>query len=173
MAMIFKLPAATVDTIEALTSAERLLVWGLRVTVTHAKNNLSQCPAVRTAMEQLGVGDLAHCIDGLVNLIGHTALRLVDVRCQACPDLSPDEALLLFAAERVQAAAERNAAQALAEILPARAMPFALGMLGGVAFHLAQIAVTLPYRPFRRPEATQASAAAAMHDCPDASATRH
>lgn len=74
------------------------------------------------------------------------ATRSVDVRCPACPDLSPDEARLLEAVAWLQRDSAAPAEAALGDWLPPAAVRLSLGAARGLALALLVAELPLPRR---------------------------
>lgn len=94
-----------------------------------------------------------------------TATRAVDVRCPACPGLSPDEARLLEALAWLQRDVTPPAEAALADWLPPSAVRLSFGAARGLALALLAAECPLPRRSWAF--AALAEAAELPHGMPD------
>jgi hypothetical protein len=154
------LPAAAAR--RDLGEAERLVLTGLRLWVGRVRRG--ECGGGDLYRHLAGHGAAAATpgLHGLLYNLSVAAARPIDIRCPACPGLSPDEARLL----RALAAAQSGGAGALQEILQDLLAPAAARLTAapvrGAALALAEAGVDLP------PRAWDLAALAATAEMPSA-----
>jgi hypothetical protein len=141
-----------------LRPAEQSVVAGLRTWVAAFRRQEDALGAARAHFEQqfeaAGTlwGDRRSGDDAGLSLhavLRNTTLaasRSVDVRCPACPGLSPDEARLLHAVAWLQRDVAEPAAAALGDWLPPAALRLTLGPARGLAHALLAAEQPLPLR---------------------------
>jgi hypothetical protein len=177
----------SVKNLADLTAPERGAVTALRLWVSAYRQNADAQGAVRRHFER----QFNSCEEGTQRLRGDrqggedaglslhailrnttlAASRPVDVRCPACPELSPDEARLLEALAWLQRDCAGPANLALGDWLPPAALRLTMKAAGGLARHLLMAEQPVPLRdwdfaemasaqePPQRPAATAEPAA--------------
>lgn len=130
-----------------LAPGAALVLWGFRRRAALMLRDVPADGRYYDAFARNGVAAAAFTLDALTCVIGTAALRPVDVRCEACPEVSPDEAALLAACAR--AAEGDPSAGALEPLLPPAALRFARAHVRGIAAVLA--AAGLAWNSFGRP----------------------
>jgi hypothetical protein len=123
--------AAYPATTEALDTAERILLLGVRGWVADYRQSVDPVPRLCEAMRTAGPHDAAFSVDRLMVIIARTARRPVAIHCPHCPHLSRDETSVLYAASLVQAGERRMAERALRTALLS-ASTWAIGRAGSV-----------------------------------------
>ena len=125
--------AAYPATTEALDTAERILLLGVRWRAADYRQSIDPVPRLCEAMRSAGPHDAAFPVDRLMAVIARTARRPVAINCPCCPHLSRDEASVLYAVSLVPAGERRTAERALrTALLSAPGAEFALGPLEGL-----------------------------------------
>jgi hypothetical protein len=114
-----------------IAAGAALILWGFRHRATLMRQDKPADAHYHAAFIRNGVASAAYTLEALTWIIGTTALRPVDVRCVACPEISADEAALLDACAR--AADGDGSAAALAAFLPATSARFARSYAIGIA----------------------------------------
>lgn len=150
------LPSATAAA--DLRVAERGVVTALRVWVAAYKQQQDPLGAARAHFEhhfnaagtlwgdRRAGDDAGLSLHAVLRNTTLAATRPVDVRCPACPGLSPDEARLLQAIGWLQRDLAEPAAAALGDWLPPAALRLSLGAARGLATALLAAEQSLPRR---------------------------
>lgn len=86
----------------ALSLEEQLVLWAMRVWVSHFKRDQPPCAAFSRAFAIVGAAEAADHLGALMSVIASGAIRSIEIRCPACPALADDEALLLGAVAKAQ-----------------------------------------------------------------------
>ncbi|MDX2100913.1 MAG: hypothetical protein SF002_00080 [Alphaproteobacteria bacterium] len=131
---------------DALASAERWVLWGLRMTVEAQRCGRPQCRYVFDQLEGQGLGDCAGPLAALVRLCAMGARRPLAIASPIAAVLTADEQRLLSALQRLQADPAASLTLVLSDLLAPAAVRLAAGPLGDIANHLTAAAVTLPLR---------------------------
>jgi hypothetical protein len=160
-------PLPTAGDLASLTAGERGLAAGVRIWVLAFRQQEGPLAAVRDHFDRLFNAEDRH--DGspwggplwgdrrsgadaglsLHAVLRNTTLattRPVDVRCPACPGLSPDEARLIDAVAWLQRDIAEPASAALGDWLPPAAVRLSLGPARGLAHALLAAEQVLPMR---------------------------
>ncbi len=95
-----------------------LALWGMRHRVGLMLRKQPCDARLHEAFEANRAGDAARALDALIVVLGVSAVRMLDVRCPACPRLSADEALLLEACADGARFGDRAALRLIVELLP-------------------------------------------------------
>ena len=135
-----------VDETFDLQSAEWLILWGLRFWAACCRKECSPWPLLGDVFWRNHVEDAALSLDALLRLTSLTSLRPLDVRCPACPRISPDERRLLAAVSGSQRGRKASSSQILRTWLPPAASRMGLNMIEGLAKILADAGHRLPER---------------------------
>lgn len=114
-----------------IAAGAALVLWGLRHRAGLMRQDKPADAQYHAAFIRNGVASAAYTLEALTWLIGTTATRSVDVRCVACPEISPDEAAVLDACAR--AIGGDGAAAALDAFLPPASMRLARGYAIAIA----------------------------------------
>jgi len=120
-----------------IAAGASLVLWGFRYRAGLMRQDKPADAQYHAAFIRNGVASAAYTLEALTWLIGTTATRSVDVRCVACPEISPDEAALLDACAR--AVAGDGDAAALNAFLPQTSMRFARSYAIGIAACLRDV----------------------------------
>ena len=129
-----------------LQSAEWLILWGLRFWAACCRKECSPWPLLGDVFRRNHVEDAALSLDALLRLTSLTSLRPLDVRCPACPRISPDEHRLLAAVSGAQRGRKARTGRILRTWLPPKASRMGLNMVDGLANILASAGHQLPDR---------------------------
>ena len=127
-----------------LGQAERLVLWGLRYWVACYRKGESPWPLLSEVFRENRAADAALSLDSLMQLTSIAATRMLDMRCQACPGLSPDELGFIDAFACAQRGDGLGAFRILRSWLPVPASRLASEMVAGLARIFADAGLLLP-----------------------------
>ena len=116
-----------------LGQAERLVVWGLRYWVACYCKGESSWPLLSDVFRENRAADAARSLDALLRLTSIAAIRRLDIRCPACPGVSPDEVGFIDAFACAQIGDGLGAFRILRSWLPVPASRLASEMVAGLA----------------------------------------
>lgn len=120
-----------------IAAGAALVLWGFRYRAGLMRRDKPADAQYHAAFIRNGVASAAYTLEAMTWLIGTTATRSVDVRCVACPEISPDEAALLDACAR--AVEGDGEVAALAAFLPETSLRFARSYAIGIAASLRDV----------------------------------
>jgi hypothetical protein len=134
-----------IDTAE-LAPGAWLVLWGLRYRAALLQARVPADDRFFDAFAANGVLTAARALDALVVALGAAALRPLDLRCPACPNLSADEALLLEACADGAHFGAAAARRLTVEILPPAASRIAahFAASAGAALEAAKLGWRTP-----------------------------
>ena len=127
-----------------LGPAEWLVLWGLRYWVACYRDGAASWPLISDVFKQNQAGDAALSLDALLQLTSVATTRVLDVRCPACPGISPDEVMIIDAVGCAQAGDKLGAFRILRDWLPAAAARMALEMVAGLARVFSDAGLVVP-----------------------------
>ena len=106
----------------SLSPVENLMLWSMRAWVLDRFHGIALADEIEEAMEAIGAPAALHSLDGMMGALNGGALRLIEVNCVCCEEVSPDEAALLECLALAQKDRPAEAARRLAGL----AMPHTL-----------------------------------------------
>ena len=127
-----------------LGQSERLVIWGLRYWVACYCKGDSPWPLLSDVFRKNRAADAALSLDALLRLTSIAATRMLDIRCPACPGVSPDEIGFLEAVACAQMGDGLGAFRTLRSWLPAPASRLASEMVAGLACIFSDVGLLLP-----------------------------
>ena len=127
-----------------LGQAERLVLWGLRYWVACYRKGESPWPLLGDVFRQNRAADAALSLEALLKLTSIAATRMLDMRCPACPNVSPDEVGFIGAFACAQNGDRLGAFRILRSWLPVPASRLASEMVAGLARIFADAGLLLP-----------------------------
>jgi hypothetical protein len=136
----------SVESSTALTPDEMLLLQGIRIWVSCAKENRCGGHDLLQHLSANGAANAAPSLHGILYNSSVAATRPIDVRCRRCPNLSPDEARMLHAVACAQRNLKTSAFELLSGWLPVAAVRLTIDAVMCAGAELGKAAVVLPWR---------------------------
>lgn len=136
----------SVERSTALTPDETLVLQGIRIWVTCAKENRCGGHDLLEYLSAHGAANAAPSLHGLLYNSSVAATRPLDVRCRRCQHLSPDEARMIHAVACAQRHLRASAFELLSGWLPPAAVRLTIDAVMCAGIELAGAAVVLPLR---------------------------
>lgn len=130
----------------ALTPDETLVLQGIRIWVSCAKENRCGGHDLLEHLSANGAANAAPSLHGILYNSSVAATRPIDVRCRRCPNLSPDEARMIHAVACAQRNLRTRAFDLLSGWLPTAAVRLTIDAVMCAGVELANAAVVLPWR---------------------------
>ncbi|MCG8596722.1 MAG: hypothetical protein MI785_20475 [Kiloniellales bacterium] len=127
-----------------LGQSERLVLWGLRYWVACYCKGESPWPLLSDVFRKNRAADAALSLDALLQLTSIATTRMLDMRCPACPSVSPDEVGFIDAFACAQRGDRLGAFRLLRSWLPAPASRLASEMVAGLARIFSDAGLVLP-----------------------------
>ena len=131
---------------EELTSTERLLVWAIRVWVTHHRAGAVPCRGYSYGFIRVGLPDAPLLLHRLMQMVAAHARRKIDVRCIGCRQVSADEGRVLAALAAAQRGDLAAGQRLLGDLIEERAVNWAHAVLATLAAQMAAPEHRLPER---------------------------
>jgi len=138
--------APGVHQVSDLTADERLVLSGIRAWVGRIKQNECGWPALFAIFAAHGAGRAAASLHALLYALSVATRRSIDVRCAACPSLSPDEARMLHAVACAQQDRMAESFDLLLTWVPAAAARLTIDAVDGLARLLLEAQAVLAVR---------------------------
>lgn len=136
----------SVESSTALTPDETLVLQGIRIWVSCAKENRCGGHDLLQHLSANGAANAAPSLHGILYNSSVAATRPIDVRCRRCPNLSPDEARMIHAVACAQRNLKTRAFELLSGWLPVAAVRLTIDAVMCAGAELANAAVVLPWR---------------------------
>lgn len=136
----------SVERSTALTPDETLVLQGIRIWVSCAKENRCGGHDLLEHLSANGAANAAPSLHGILYNSSVAATRPIDVRCRRCPNLSPDEARMIHAVACAQRNLRARAFELLSGWLPVAAVRLTIDAVMCAGVELANAAVVLPWR---------------------------
>jgi hypothetical protein len=136
----------SVDRSTALTPDETLLLQGIRIWVSCAKENRCGGRDLSQHLSANGAANAAPSLHGILYNSSVAATRPIDVRCCRCPNLSPDEARMIHAVACAQRNLKTSVFELLSGWLPVAAVRLTIDAVMCAGAELGKAAVVLPWR---------------------------
>jgi hypothetical protein len=118
----------------SLSAVENLMLWSMRAWVLDRFHGIALAEEIEEAMETIGAPEALRSLDAMMGALNGGAVRLIEVNCVCCEEVSPDELALL----ECLALAQRNRVAEAARRMEGLAMPHTLEECAVAALPLAR-----------------------------------
>src|SRR5262249_23335883 len=108
--------------LEDLSFAEQFCVWALRAWVHNAERSSADAVPIETGFRLAKIEPALSSLTFFLRVVQAAATRPMEIRCLQCPNVSPDEELLLHAIGALQAGQYIGAQIVLHRYLPCSAV---------------------------------------------------
>ena len=106
----------------SLSPVENLMLWSMRAWVLDRFHGIALAEEIEEAMDAIGAPGAMRPLDAMMGALNGGAVRLIEVNCVCCEEVSPDELALL----ECLALAQRDRPAEAARRLAGLAMPHTL-----------------------------------------------
>ena len=100
-----------------LSLAEQLSLWGIRAWVGRRMQDQAPCAGFFRAFRLAGAPEAADHLADFMSLLSVTARRCLAINCPKCPDVTPDEELLIAALTAAQLESFGSASALLGRVI--------------------------------------------------------
>lgn len=160
--MLFDPTLPTTDRrLEDLAFAEQFCVWAVRAWVHNAERASTDAVPLETGFRLAKIEPALSSLTFFLRVVQAAAVRPLEIRCLHCPQVSPDEELLLHAIGALQAGQYVSAQIVLHRYLPCSAVRATMWSLEAFAERLQRGNLRLPLNDTGR-EHIEAMAAEAL-----------